>query len=71
VAAPVHEVLRGGQRENIKKTIIIYPLYGYLLIPILIIGFAGILVFQDNPLGTRTTFFPSLWLTWRTSRRGS
>lgn len=36
--------------KTIKKIVIIYPLYGYLLVPILIIGFAGILVFRDNPL---------------------
>ncbi len=37
--------------RTIKKIVIIYPLYGYLLVPLLIIGFAGIMVFRDNPLG--------------------
>jgi SSS family solute:Na+ symporter len=37
--------------KTIKKTIIIYPLYGYLVVPILFIGYAGVLVFRDNPLG--------------------
>jgi SSS family solute:Na+ symporter len=51
----------GADNERtIKKTIIIYPLYGYLLIPILIIGFAGILVFQDNPLGNQDNVLPQL-----------
>ncbi len=36
--------------RTIKKIVIIYPLYGYLLVPILIIGFAGILEFRANPL---------------------
>ena len=38
--------------RTIKKIVIIFPLYGYLLVPILIIGFAGILVFRDNPLSS-------------------
>jgi solute:Na+ symporter, SSS family len=36
--------------RTIKKIVIIYPLYAYLVVPVLIIGFAGILVFRDNPL---------------------
>jgi solute:Na+ symporter, SSS family len=36
--------------RTIKKIVIIYPLYAYLVVPVLIIGFAGILVFQDRPL---------------------
>lgn len=36
--------------RSIRKTVVIYPLYAYLVVPILIIGFAGILVFQDDPL---------------------
>ncbi len=36
--------------KTMKKTIILYPLYGYLLVPIFFVGFAGILVFQDSPL---------------------
>jgi SSS family solute:Na+ symporter len=37
--------------RTIKKIIVLYPLYAYLLVPILIIGFAGIFVYRDNPLG--------------------
>ncbi|MGI8912147.1 MAG: sodium:solute symporter family protein [Rubrobacteraceae bacterium] len=46
--------------KTIKKTIVLYPLYGYLLIPILIIGFAGILVFQDDPLSNPDNVLPEL-----------
>lgn len=45
--------------KTIKKTIVIYPLYGYLLIPIFIIGFAGILVF-DEPLSNPDDVLPEL-----------
>ncbi|QYJ16146.1 putative symporter YodF [Rubrobacter xylanophilus DSM 9941] len=46
--------------KTIKKTIIIYPLYGYLLVPTLIIGFAGILVFRDSPLENPDNVLPEL-----------
>lgn len=36
--------------KTIKKIVILYPLYAYLVVPVLIIGYAGILVFRDNPL---------------------
>lgn len=36
--------------RTIKKIVVIYPLYAYLVVPVLIIGFAGILVFEDDPL---------------------
>lgn len=46
--------------KTIKKTIVIYPLYGYLLIPVFIIGFAGILVLQDRPLDNPDNVLPEL-----------
>jgi solute:Na+ symporter, SSS family len=46
--------------KSIKKTIVIYPLYGYLLIPVFIIGFAGILVLEDNPLSNPDDVLPEL-----------
>jgi solute:Na+ symporter, SSS family len=46
--------------RTIKKTIVIYPLYGYLLIPVFIIGFAGILVFEDDPLSNPDNVLPEL-----------
>lgn len=36
--------------RTLKRAFILYPLYSYLLIPILIIGFAGVLVLKDTPL---------------------
>jgi SSS family solute:Na+ symporter len=39
-----------GSERTIKKTIVIYPLYGYLLVPLMFVGFAGVLVFRDEPL---------------------
>lgn len=36
--------------RTIKKIVVLYPLYAYLLVPILIIGFAGIVVYRDAPL---------------------
>ncbi|CAN5552457.1 sodium:solute symporter family protein [soil metagenome] len=51
----------GAESEKtIKKTIVIYPLYGYLLVPVFIIGFAGILVLQDNPLDNPDNVLPEL-----------
>lgn len=46
--------------KTIKKTIVIYPLYGYLLIPVFIVGFAGILILQDNPLDNPDNVLPEL-----------
>jgi len=46
--------------KTIKKTVVIYPLYGYLLIPVFIIGFAGILVLQDRPLDNPDNVLPEL-----------
>jgi SSS family solute:Na+ symporter len=41
----------GADNERtIKKTIVLYPLYAYLVVPVLIIGFAGVLMLRDNPL---------------------
>ena len=51
----------GAESEKtIKKTIVIYPLYGYLLVPVFIIGFAGILVLQDSPLDNPDNVLPEL-----------
>jgi len=36
--------------QSLRKVSVFYPLYAYLLIPLLLIGFAGILVFADAPL---------------------
>ena len=36
--------------RTIKRMTILYPLYAYLLVPLFIIGFAGILAFKDAPL---------------------
>lgn len=36
--------------RTIKQMVLLYPLYAYILVPLIIIGFAGILVFQDAPL---------------------
>lgn len=49
-----------NSERSIKKTIIIYPLYGYLLIPIFIIGFAGVLVLEENPLDNPDDVLPEL-----------
>ena len=60
MAASFYEILWGGERKNDQKTIVIYPLYGYLLVPVFIIGFAGILVLQDNPLDNPDNVLPEL-----------
>jgi SSS family solute:Na+ symporter len=39
-----------GSERTLKKIFVMYPIYAYLLVPILFIGFAGILVYQDSPL---------------------
>ncbi|WP_129139382.1 sodium:solute symporter family protein [Modicisalibacter coralii] len=36
--------------RTLKRVFVLYPLYSYLLVPLLIIGFAGIVVLKDNPL---------------------
>ncbi|WP_019674115.1 sodium:solute symporter family protein [Psychrobacter lutiphocae] len=36
--------------KSLRKVSVFYPLYAYLLVPLLFIGFAGILVFKDAPL---------------------
>ncbi|MCE8018443.1 sodium:solute symporter family protein [Halomonas sp. MCCC 1A17488] len=36
--------------RTLRKVSVFYPLYAYLLVPLLFIGFAGILVFADEPL---------------------
>lgn len=39
-----------NSERSIKKMVSLYPLYAYILVPLIIIGFAGILAFQDAPL---------------------
>lgn len=36
--------------KTLKRVFVFYPLYGYILIPILLIGFAGVLLFEGQPL---------------------
>lgn len=36
--------------RTLKKSLMLYPLFVYVMVPILIIGFAGILAYQDAPL---------------------
>ncbi len=36
--------------KTLRKVSVFYPLYAYLLVPLLFIGFAGILAFADSPL---------------------
>lgn len=36
--------------KALRKVSVFYPLYAYLLVPLLFIGFAGILVLKDTPL---------------------
>lgn len=36
--------------RTLRKVSVFYPLYAYLLVPLLLIGFAGILAFADAPL---------------------
>ncbi|WP_160061202.1 sodium:solute symporter family protein [Psychromonas sp. L1A2] len=36
--------------KTLKRVFVFYPLYAYILVPVLFIGFAGILIFQDQPL---------------------
>ncbi len=46
--------------KTLKKTIILYPLYGYILVPIFLVGFAGILVFAGHPLKQSDTVLVKL-----------
>ncbi len=51
----------GAESEKtLKKTIILYPLYGYILVPIFFVGFAGILVFAGHPLKQSDTVLVEL-----------
>lgn len=36
--------------KTLRKVSVFYPLYAYLLVPLLFIGYAGILAFADSPL---------------------
>ncbi|MFC6668773.1 sodium:solute symporter family transporter [Marinobacterium aestuariivivens] len=36
--------------RSLRRVSVLYPLYAYLLVPLLFIGFAGILAFADSPL---------------------
>lgn len=36
--------------RTLKRVFVFYPLYGYIIIPILLVGFAGILIFEGQPL---------------------
>jgi len=36
--------------RTLKRVFVFYPLYAYILVPLLFIGFAGVLVFQGQPL---------------------
>lgn len=38
--------------RSLRKVSVFYPLYAYLLVPLLFIGFAGILTFADDPLAS-------------------
>ncbi|OUE38019.1 sodium:solute symporter [Billgrantia desiderata SP1] len=41
--------------RTLRKVSVFYPLYAYLLVPLLFIGFAGVLVFADEPLARSDT----------------
>lgn len=41
--------------KTLRKVSVFYPLYAYLLVPLLFIGFAGILAFSDAPLARADT----------------
>ncbi|KXS37870.1 MAG: solute:Na+ symporter, SSS family [Halomonadaceae bacterium T82-2] len=41
--------------RTLRKVSVFYPLYAYLLVPLLLIGFAGILAFADAPLARADT----------------
>lgn len=46
--------------RTLKRVFILYPLYGYLLIPLLFIGFAGVIVLADRPLDSPDQVLPTL-----------
>ncbi|KAB1644956.1 sodium:solute symporter family protein [Gulosibacter chungangensis] len=39
-----------GSNRSIKRTVVFYPLYALLVVPIVLAGFAAIMVFSDAPL---------------------
>ncbi|TFH85112.1 sodium:solute symporter family protein [Billgrantia azerbaijanica] len=39
-----------NSERTLKRVFMLYPLYSYLLVPLLIIGFAGVLLLKDRPL---------------------
>ncbi|MFG6176828.1 sodium:solute symporter [Halomonas sp. THAF12] len=41
--------------RSLRQVSVFYPLYAYLLVPLLLIGFAGVLVFADAPLARPDT----------------
>jgi SSS family solute:Na+ symporter len=36
--------------KTLKKVFLLYPLYGLIMVPLILIGFTGVLVFQEAPL---------------------
>ncbi|WP_413616496.1 sodium:solute symporter family protein [Halomonas cupida] len=38
--------------RSLRKVSVFYPLYAYLLVPLMLIGFAGILTFAESPLAS-------------------
>jgi SSS family solute:Na+ symporter len=46
--------------RTLKRVFILYPLYGYLLIPLIFIGFAGVIVLADQPLDSPDEVLPKL-----------
>ncbi|MES1931538.1 solute:Na+ symporter, SSS family protein [Salinisphaera shabanensis T35B1] len=46
--------------RTLKRVFILYPLYGYLLIPLIFIGFAGVIVLADQPLDSPHEVLPKL-----------
>lgn len=36
--------------KTLKRVFVCYPLYAYILVPVLFIGFAGVLIFEGQPL---------------------
>lgn len=48
--------------RTLRKVSVFYPLYAYLLVPLLFIGFAGIIVFAEEPLARPDTVLLKLVL---------
>ncbi|MEE3216088.1 MAG: sodium:solute symporter family protein, partial [Pseudomonadota bacterium] len=48
--------------RTLRKVSVFYPLYAYLLVPLLFIGFAGIVVFAEEPLARPDTVLLKLVL---------